>query len=427
MNGKRIGEDARMIHVCYAMADKHGTYSKYVGASMCSLFDHTDAWVTVHLLHDETLTEENRERFVRLVREKGQQIFFYDVSLSCKELLAEAREIFARAVDTEYYTAAALYRLLAPRLLPKDVQRLIYLDADTIVNMDIRHFWETYLDGHPLGAVAERTLMNHYQKQVDKSIDEKLFLFKNSWTDSDTCFNSGVLLMDLDKIRAMGDILLPGLRFLVQHEEECRFFDQDILNYFFARDYLHLPWRYNILQHWDRQWGQPELVQGIYHYMGRSLRLNYDEPRDRIFYEAFVKTPWCDAAFICKSHAVTRDIMAGELGKWLERNRQAAAAWALRRRVFVGPGTDEEQLREMFALAPEEPYIRLDNALQEGLNLPYELGSHIYVFFLNNFHKLKQSLDKAGWVEGKDYLDGTALLTPHSSRLLDEYRIFLVM
>ena len=72
----------------------------------------------------------------------------------------------------------------------------------------------------------------------------------------------------------------------------------------------------------------PELVQGIYHYMGRSLRLNYDEPRDRIFYEAFVKTPWCDAAFICKSHAVTRDIMAGELGKWLERNRQAAAAWA---------------------------------------------------------------------------------------------------
>ena len=114
MNGKRIGEDARMIHVCYAMADKQGTYSKYIGASMCSLFDHTDAWVTVHLLHDETLTEENRERFVRLVRECGQQIFFYDVASSCEELLTEARAIFAKAVDTEYYTQAALYRLLAP-------------------------------------------------------------------------------------------------------------------------------------------------------------------------------------------------------------------------------------------------------------------------------------------------------------------------
>ncbi len=427
MQRKQIGEDARVVHVCYAMTDKQGTYSKYIGASMCSLFDHTETWVTVHLLHDETLTEENRERFVRLVREKGQQIFFYDVSRSCKELLAEAREIFARAVDTEYYTAAALYRLLAPRLLSGEVQRLIYLDADTIVNMDVRKLWETYLDNHPLGAVAERTLMNHYQKQVDKSIDEKLFLFKNSWTDSETCFNSGVLLMDLEKIRAMGDILLPGLRFIAQHEEECRFFDQDILNYFFARDYLHLPWYCNILQHWDRQWGKPEVVEGIYHYMGRSLRLNYEEPRDRIFYEAFAGTPWCDAQFICKSYAVTRDIVLKELKQYLFRQQQAAAAWAQRRRVFVGPQEDEEQLREMFALTPEEPYIRLDEAWRQGLELPYELGTHIYVFFLNDFQKLRQKLEEAGWEEGKDYLDGKALILPHSTKLLDEYRIFLVM
>ena len=427
MNRKQIGNDARMVHVCYAMTDKQGTYSKYIGASLRSLFDNTSAWVTVHLLHDETLTEENRERFVRLVREKGQQIFFYDVSLSCKELLAEAREIFARAVDTEYYTAAALYRLLAPMLLPKDVQRLIYLDADTIVNMDIRKLWEIYLDGHPLGAVAERSLLNHYQKQVDKSIDEKRYLFKNSWTDSDTCFNSGVLLMDLEKIRAMGDILLPGLRFLAQHEEECRFFDQEILNYFFARDYLHLPWYCNILQHWDREWGRPEVLEGIYHYMGRKLRLDYNEPRDRVFYEAFVKTPWCDAQFVCKSFTATRDIMAKEMEKYLELTRKAAALWTRRRRVFVGLKQDEEQLRKMFFLAPEEPYIEIDDGWEKGLSLPYELGSHTYVFFMNDFQKLKKGLDEAGWEEGKDYLDGKALLLPHPTRFLDEYRILLVM
>ena len=79
MDRKRIGEDARMVHVSYAMTDKNGTYSKYVGTSMCSLF-------------------------------------------------------------------------------------------------------------------KETTLMNHYQKKVDKSFDEKNYLFKNSWTDSDTCFNSGMLL-----------------------------------------------------------------------------------------------------------------------------------------------------------------------------------------------------------------------------------------
>ena len=427
MNRKRIVEDARMVHVSYAMTDKNGTYSKYIGASMCSLFERTNSWVTVHLLHDDTLTEKNRNYFIELTRNYGQQIFFYNAAEKCKDLLAEAREIFKRAVDTDYYTPAALYRLLAPILLPKDVKRLIYLDADTIVNMDIRKFWELFLDGHPLGAVTERNLMAHYQKQIDRSIDERLYLFKNSWTDFDTCFNSGVLLMDLEKIRDMGEILLPGLRFIVQHEEECRFFDQDILNYFFARDFLHLPWNYNILQHWDRQWAPPELVEGIYHYMGRTLRFNYAEPRDRIFYDAFVKTPWCDADFICKSHAVTRDILVNEVNKKVELNRKAAAAWAGRSRVFVGLKADEEKLREMFFLSAEEPYIVLDESWKEGVELPYDLGTHIYVFVLNNFAELKEKLDEAGWKEWEDYIDGKALVMPHPTRLIDEYRIFMVM
>ncbi len=303
----------------------------------------------------------------------------------------------------------------------------IYLDADTIVNMDIRKFWETYLDGYSIGAVTERTLMTHYQKQIDRSIDEKLFLFKNSWTDFDTCFNSGVLLMDLERMRNMGDILLPGLRFIVQHEDECRFFDQDILNYFFARDFLHLPWNYNMLQSWDRQWAPPELVEGIYHYMGRTLRLNYAEPRDRIFYEAFVKTPWCDAEFICKSHVVTRDVLTNEIRKRLDLNLKAAASWAGRNRVFVGPKKDEEELRKMFHLAQGEPYVILDEGWDKGLSLPYDLGTHIYVFFLNNFPEFKAKLEEAGWKEWEDYIDGKSLILPHASRLVDEYRIFLVI
>ena len=36
MDRRRIGEDSRMVHVSYAMKDKNGTYSKYIGAS-CAL------------------------------------------------------------------------------------------------------------------------------------------------------------------------------------------------------------------------------------------------------------------------------------------------------------------------------------------------------------------------------------------------------
>ncbi|BAL82572.1 hypothetical protein SELR_08640 [Selenomonas ruminantium subsp. lactilytica TAM6421] len=142
---KRIGQDARMVHVAYAMTDKQGTYSKYIGASMCSLFARTEVWVTVHLLHDETLTEKNREYFIALTRKFGQQILFYNMAELCADILQAARDIFKAAVDTAYYTPAALYRILAPKVLPAEVQRLIYLDADTIVNMDIRKLWEVFL------------------------------------------------------------------------------------------------------------------------------------------------------------------------------------------------------------------------------------------------------------------------------------------
>ena len=79
MDRKRIGEDARMVHVSYAMTDKNGTYSKYIGTSMCSLFERTNSWVTIHILHDDTLTEKNRDYFMELTRNYGQQIFFYNV------------------------------------------------------------------------------------------------------------------------------------------------------------------------------------------------------------------------------------------------------------------------------------------------------------------------------------------------------------
>ena len=38
-----------MINVCYAISDERGVYSKFVGASICSIFENTSKPVTVHL------------------------------------------------------------------------------------------------------------------------------------------------------------------------------------------------------------------------------------------------------------------------------------------------------------------------------------------------------------------------------------------
>ena len=128
------------IHVCYAICDKKGTFSKYTGTSMTSLLENTDSPVTMHLLHDSTLTEDNREKFEALTAKYGQEILFYDMETLCGEVLSGILEILPDAIVTRF-SQAALYRLLAGIVLPKSVHKLIYLDADTIVHMDIARLW----------------------------------------------------------------------------------------------------------------------------------------------------------------------------------------------------------------------------------------------------------------------------------------------
>ena len=54
------------IHVCYGMTDNYGTYSKITGTSICSIFENTNEPVSVHIIHDFTLTDRNREKFIEL-------------------------------------------------------------------------------------------------------------------------------------------------------------------------------------------------------------------------------------------------------------------------------------------------------------------------------------------------------------------------
>ena len=80
LRGKRFteffsfGKENFMIHVCYALFDRDGTYSKFIGTSILSMFENTQEKVTIHLIHDSTLTDENRKKFMRLVLDYDQDI-----------------------------------------------------------------------------------------------------------------------------------------------------------------------------------------------------------------------------------------------------------------------------------------------------------------------------------------------------------------
>jgi lipopolysaccharide biosynthesis glycosyltransferase len=128
-------------------------------------------------------------------------------------------DVPAYASNGTHFSRAILFRLGLERLAPRDCMRVLYLDADVIVLGDLRALWRSDLEGAPLGA-----MLDSYR------LDGGEFAQKWGLPPSPVgYFNSGVLLIDLERVRA--DRLFSAAIDLVQREgARFRFADQDALN-----------------------------------------------------------------------------------------------------------------------------------------------------------------------------------------------------
>ena len=114
-----------------------------------------------------------------------------------------------------------------------DTPKVLYMDTDTLVRKPLRELYDTDLEGNALAAV------------VDPGC---LFLDKERFpmiSGNREYFNSGVMLMDLDKIRDGGfeTVLFHRKR----TQPDLLFQDQDILNAEFFRYVKLLPPKFNVL------------------------------------------------------------------------------------------------------------------------------------------------------------------------------------
>jgi lipopolysaccharide biosynthesis glycosyltransferase len=133
---------------------------------------------------------------------------------------------------TGHVTLAGCFRFLLPDLLPAGLQKVLFIDCDTIINASLADLWETSLENHALAAVAEHALFCRDHG--------------HHWGDY---FNSGVILVNLDCWRRAG-IVARGLKYCASiPQEKLLHVDQDILNHLFAGQWLRLEDRWNACPH----------------------------------------------------------------------------------------------------------------------------------------------------------------------------------
>jgi lipopolysaccharide biosynthesis glycosyltransferase len=97
--------------------------------------------------------------------------------------LSNLQNYFEFTIDTSGWNPIVLARLLLDQLLPKDLDRILYLDGDTIVRNSLSNLWNTDMGDYAIGASVEPT--------CNKERKNKLGLSGKPY------YNAGVLLVDL--------------------------------------------------------------------------------------------------------------------------------------------------------------------------------------------------------------------------------------
>lgn len=145
-------------------------------------------------------------------------------------------DLFENAPVSSRYPTEMYYRLLASRLLPQELNRIIYLDPDILVINPLRPLWETNMSGWLFGAAAHtgKTELANDVNRLRLGVEHDYY-------------NSGVLLMDLELGR---EEIIPEeiFRYVEEHRMELLLPDQDLLNAMFGERIFPLDdavWNYD--------------------------------------------------------------------------------------------------------------------------------------------------------------------------------------
>ena len=408
-----------MIHVCFGIYDKDGRYSKFAGTTMASIFENTTSEVTVHILHDNTMTMSNFQNFVYLAGKYGQQVKFYNVERICADKIEELKKNFPKA-DTARFTIGAMYRLVIDKILPNNVKRVIYLDSDMIVNLDIKDLWQVELGNKPIAAIPESEADTTFFPRVSKS----QYLINSETISYENYFNSAVLLINLEKWRETENILGSGIKFVSEHTE-CFCFDQDILNYSFTNDYVHLPNIFDRFVTSERAEKQP-VRNVIYHFTGPNPTMNFRDPLNRLYFQYFAKTPWFNADTLWRMYDGVRQI---------QHECQSRALWlskvlAGKKRAFFTSQSNINLLKKAFGVdESEEVILSTDNKSIQKLidSMKKSHGHKLYFIVMGSFQIYRAELTKAGFVEGKDFINGTVFLSERQGVPMNSYTLVKAM
>lgn len=296
-----------------------GDYLRHTGAMLHSaLSASAPASFSIRVLHGVPIAKADRARLQQVTQGFGAQLRF--------EHIDDAR---AAQFPSGYFPRVVWLRILLPELMP-DATRVLYLDSDLIVTDDLCPLWATDLGEHLLGAVTNP----FYPFMPDHP---RLHLSINSPRDY---FNSGVLLMNLERMRVEGTA--AKLCEFARTHPGNPYPDQDALNDVCRDRWLHLHPRWNVqstlfeLPLEQLPLPAKEIVEAlarpaVVHFIGPFKPWHYlcRHRRQTLYFEHARATPWGVPVLEGRNlrNAILRRLPLVWVDRWLQLERAVTRRW----------------------------------------------------------------------------------------------------
>ncbi|WP_115717010.1 glycosyltransferase family 8 protein [Gallaecimonas mangrovi] len=201
------------------VASSDDNYAYPLGVMFISLLENTSRPERFHLfIIDGGIAEKKKQQMVDDVASRGSQLTFLDLD----------SEMYADFPTHAHISKPTYYRISIPELFDDSIKKAIYLDCDLIIKGDLQELWDIDLGEYAVGAVEN---ISQHTYRVSK-------------LNQDDYFNSGVLLIDLEKWR-INKLSEKVREFKLNNPELICTNDQCAFNGVFRGHWLRLPLKWN--------------------------------------------------------------------------------------------------------------------------------------------------------------------------------------
>ena len=203
------------LNICFT-ADNN--YVKYMATTIVSILKNVteNEKIIFHIITGD-ISDENKEKILKLKRIKDFQIEYHTPNVKkCKELFNQLKR-------KRNLSDATFYRLSIPTLIP-NVDKILYLDSDIIVNINLRELFSIDIENYYVMAavdLGENMIKNYFFKGY---------------------FNSGVMMIN-NKMWIKNNLEKELMK---NYNPDFRFAEQDLLNEVLRYKIKFIDIKYNL-------------------------------------------------------------------------------------------------------------------------------------------------------------------------------------